>query len=354
MRNSSRTKTSTSYIFAATALLVSCLAVHGQLVVNPTIGGIPVHCTDATGSIVYVEKLPTMSDVAQSTIEPTGTRVIRIDGPTFAALPNLLKLFIYAHECGHHMSGDVFAGVVLHEDNLNREKTADRIGIRLMRDQLNITAAEAGQIASIFQNNPPIFPYYLPGPQRAKWIKNCYATNSDDCSPAASASYSTHSSSPAPSVDNSGLSSTSFDAAVQKMMEAAGSKFTTVQGPDDGTGSLSSTVTIPYDGKDRSCIINNEVREASCEYFLASESTADDAQAVFDTAQTQLARAAASWTVNKIKPVKASYHEGGISIWEAASAPDGDTLSFPRVRLLMWELKDKSAYVVTITFTDIW
>jgi hypothetical protein len=138
------------------------------------------------------------------------------------------------------------------------------------------------------------------------------------------------------------------------MMEAAGSKFTAVQGPDDGTGSVSSTVTIPYDGKDRSCIIHNEVREASCEYFLASAATVDDAQAVFDTAQTQLARAAASWTVNKIKLVKASYHEGGISIWEAASAPDGDTLSFPRVRLLMWKLKDRSVYVVTIAFTDIW
>jgi hypothetical protein len=169
-------------LFAFLLALCFGLPSDAQMVAVPTISGIPVHCTDPTGAVVYTEILPTLNDMAQSTIYPNGVRVIRVNQPIFVQQPTLIKLFIYGHECGHHISGDVFRGVVLHEDNLNREKVADMIGIRLLRDQFGISSQQADQIASTFENNPPMFPYYLPGPQRAQWIRNCYATNSRDCS----------------------------------------------------------------------------------------------------------------------------------------------------------------------------
>jgi hypothetical protein len=153
-----------------------------QDLASPTVGGLSVHCTDASGAVVYTRFLPTLSDIAISTIDPaTGERLILINFPAASQMPPLLQLFIYAHECGHHISGDVIAGVLLHENNLNREKTADMIGIRILRDQLGITAAQADALATVFRNNPPMFPYYLPGPLRAQWISNCYATNDNTC-----------------------------------------------------------------------------------------------------------------------------------------------------------------------------
>ena len=176
-------------LLSALSVLGFALSLRAQVLVPvPTIDGTPVHCIDATGATVYTEILPVLGDTAQSTIEPSGLRVIRINQPVFTQQPHLVKLFIYAHECGHHMSGDVFMGVVLHEDDLNREKIADRIGIRILRDELHITSNDADQIASIFQNNPPMFPFYLPGPARAQWIRDCYATRNANCAVSQSAS----------------------------------------------------------------------------------------------------------------------------------------------------------------------
>jgi len=166
------------FVVASTARKASAQTLH------PVIAGMPVYCTDPSGAPVYTAYDPSINDVAMSSILPNGARVIALNPATFPKMPPLIQLFIYAHECGHHLSGDIIAGVLFHEDNLNREKNADRIGIRLMRDQLHISPQQAAAISSTFQNNPPMFPYYLPGPLRAQWIRNCYATDNDDCTPA--------------------------------------------------------------------------------------------------------------------------------------------------------------------------
>lgn len=171
------------------ALLVVLLAVvsAGFVVAqppNPTpvIAGLPVHCYDATGAVVFTIIGPIPDhDLAQSGIAPNGTRFIQLNPESFFRLPGMLQLFVYGHECGHHVSGDIVAGIYLHHDNPAREMNADRIGIRLMRDQLHITKDDATAISSFFVHNPPIPPYYLPGPQRARWIVDCYGSRNDGC-----------------------------------------------------------------------------------------------------------------------------------------------------------------------------
>jgi hypothetical protein len=151
----------------------------GKHAVLPRPWGGTVRCSDATGAQVYTE-FANVPDAAQSTIS-NGVRLIRLNKTVFDSLSPLMQLFVYAHECGHHISGDIVEGVYFRHDNLAREQNADRIGIRLLRDQSGISLNQANEIAAAFQNNPAIPPYYLPGPLRAKWIVDCYQSHDDAC-----------------------------------------------------------------------------------------------------------------------------------------------------------------------------
>ena len=137
-------------------------------------------CEDALGTRVYTLFSPTLNDVAASTVS-NGTRLIIINPSGMANLPPLLQLFVYAHECAHHLNGDVLGQAYLQEVNFDREKDADKGAIRILRDQLSVTISQARMIANFFSGNPPIFPFYLAGPERARWILACYSTNSSDC-----------------------------------------------------------------------------------------------------------------------------------------------------------------------------
>jgi hypothetical protein len=150
--------------------------------VDPIIAGYRAHCVDASGAPVYTMFNPVLTDSAQSSIRPDGVRLISVNPNAFQNMEPLMELFTYAHECGHHMSGDVVSLIVWHHDNPAREMIADKIGIRILRDNLGITHAQAQRIANFFSNNRAIPPYYLPGPARASWIIACYETNTDNCS----------------------------------------------------------------------------------------------------------------------------------------------------------------------------
>ena len=169
--------------FVLLCVFAAAIQVKAQDVLIPVVGGFNVHCSDAAGDAVYTRFVSGGGDAAWSTIEahpPGAEPLIVINMPVVGRMPQLLQLFAYAHECGHHSSGDVMAGIIYHEIDPDREKTADRIGIRLLRDQFHISQQNADLIASFFQKNPP-FPGYLPGPQRAQWIRNCYTSHNDDC-----------------------------------------------------------------------------------------------------------------------------------------------------------------------------
>jgi hypothetical protein len=151
-----------------------------QVVATPRVGGMVASCVDALGATVYTFFSPGLNDVAAATVS-NGTRFIIINPSGMAALPPLLQVFVYAHECAHHLNGDVLAEAYLKEVNFEREKDADKVAIRILRDRLNVSLSQATSIANFFSGNPPIFPFYLPGPERASWILACYNTNTSDC-----------------------------------------------------------------------------------------------------------------------------------------------------------------------------
>lgn len=203
----------------------------------------------------------------------------------------------------------------------------------------------------LFKNNPPIFPYYLPGPERAQWIRNCFATNNDQCSVAASASsHKTAPSSQDQTDDHSGPSSLTFDAAIQKIMAASYTKFSTIWPPGDDNYPT-ATVAVPYDGEQHSCTIYPETaNSAELRCILQIANTEDDAEKAFDTAKARLSAAASAWTGNAIKPIQPSYVDA-TSVWEAASSPDAVARSFPRVMLLLQ--KNSESYAVEVVFQYI-
>jgi hypothetical protein len=146
------------------------------------VGGLSVHCSDSTGAVVYTRYATKLSAWAMPSIDAaSGKRLIVIDRPLTAQMARIVQLFLYAHECAHHLSGDVFPGHILKEADLEREKNADKIGIRLLRDQLHINRMQVDTLATQIQKDPTIFPAYMPGPQRADWIRRCYATSNADC-----------------------------------------------------------------------------------------------------------------------------------------------------------------------------
>jgi hypothetical protein len=148
----------------------------------PMVAGTAVHCSDSTGAVVYTRFVSQLNGWAAPTIDPaTGNRLIVIDRPVALQKPRLVQLFLYAHECGHHVSGDVSAGQGLREVDVRLEKNADKVGIRLLRDQLHIGKSQADALATIVHRDSMMFPSYEGGAERAEWIRNCFATNDEDC-----------------------------------------------------------------------------------------------------------------------------------------------------------------------------
>lgn len=149
-----------------------------QATLTPTISGLVVSCRDSVETPVLTIFRP-LNDAGIARVE-NGRPVIILDPGKMTRLNPLVRLFIYAHECAHHVSGDVIAGVQ-GRDHPNREQTADRIGIRFMRDYFHITQQQVDLIGETFKNNPPV-EHHMSGPLRAKWISACYQTDDLQCS----------------------------------------------------------------------------------------------------------------------------------------------------------------------------
>ena len=166
-------------LVAIGCLILSSFPAFAQGTLTPRVGGYVVSCRDALGHPVETLSIPGLQDMAMSRIEPNGVPSISINPMAAGAAP-VVQLFAYEHECGHHSSGDVISATFYRHLNPDREKTADRIGIRTLRDRFNISRNDAQAIAATFIRNPP-YPGYLPGPERAAWILACFDTTSDDC-----------------------------------------------------------------------------------------------------------------------------------------------------------------------------
>lgn len=240
-------------------------------VASPVVGGFPVHCMDSTGATVYSIYNPSISDAAMSTIAPNGVRLIVLNPARLANFPPLLQLFAYAHECGHHLSGDIVAGVFFHHDNWAREQNADRIGIRLLRDQLNISLAQTQALASTFSSNPAVPPYYLPGPLRAQWIVSCYETQDDACSRpgfryAKDESGGANTNDDDSSDDDNKMASGDFCTVLAQAVRLSPDRFSRIRGARDGAGGWDTSLALPDAS---SCSLQSDDDTHAVNYYCA-------------------------------------------------------------------------------------
>ena len=111
-----------------------------------------------------------------------GQRTIAINPARTEGLPAVVQTFLVAHECGHLIASPTLPAAYHQRINPDRERVADRIGIRLLRDQLHFSLEQAKTIAAAFRDTKGSLPAYLPGPERERWIIACFKTDTPDCS----------------------------------------------------------------------------------------------------------------------------------------------------------------------------
>ena len=111
-----------------------------------------------------------------------GQRTIAVSPKLTEGLTAVVQTFLVAHECGHLIASPTLTAAYHQRINPDRERVADRIGIRLLRDQLKFTWQQARSIAAAFRETKGALPAYLPGPEREQWILACYKTDTPDCS----------------------------------------------------------------------------------------------------------------------------------------------------------------------------
>jgi hypothetical protein len=118
-----------------------------------SIDGIPVSC----GGLPTI-LTPNIPDVAMN-----NGQAILINPNVAGSQPTVLKLFWYAHECGHSVVGA-------------NESAADCWAIRTGRDQGWFPPNAFGLLINMFKNNPGDMTH-APGPARVNNMIQCYKMN---------------------------------------------------------------------------------------------------------------------------------------------------------------------------------
>lgn len=129
---------------------------------NPTIGGVPVYCTSASGQPVATVVDPSLPDVGRAV--PGAPPIIVLNPAVLSQLSPRMQLFWYAHECAHHRLGPA-----------NSEINADCWAIKLMRNQGLLRRQDLPELQAQIAGTPGSMWGHLPGPQRAQLFANCFA-----------------------------------------------------------------------------------------------------------------------------------------------------------------------------------
>ncbi len=125
-------------------------------------------CRDINGIPVQSIQSTSINDIAVATIA-NGHPVIFFNPYVVAQSPPAVRLFFYAHECGHHALGHVLGGRV----TIDQEQEADCFGINeLVRAGLVNDAQITVIQRSIYSFGRADWTH-LPGPQRAINLRAC-------------------------------------------------------------------------------------------------------------------------------------------------------------------------------------
>lgn len=152
---------------ATTPALANGGASGGQAAAQPAIT-YPT-CSDILGRQVASVQDNSINDVAIATLAHDGSPIIKDNTTILAGFQPQTRLFIYAHECGHHVLGHIIG----HGYAFTAEQHADCWGIvALVRHQM-ISVADLRVIQHDMTGLGDGDWMHLPGPQRALNLEQC-------------------------------------------------------------------------------------------------------------------------------------------------------------------------------------
>jgi hypothetical protein len=135
-----------------------------------SINGVPVFCVALNGAPVQEITQPGLGDAARASMNGM-MPIILLDPNVLMSfgLDTQARLFIYAHECGHHALGHL-----LFPFSQYNEMQADCWGIKIGRDQGWFDVAALQREGQYFLSNPGDPWGHLPGPARVANFVRCF------------------------------------------------------------------------------------------------------------------------------------------------------------------------------------
>lgn len=144
----------------------------GQEIIKE-LGGTAVSCRDSYGLHVHAVLVADLGDVGRAR-NLFKTPVIMMDPSHLIRLPGKLQLFFFGHECAHHVLGHTY---VL---RATVESEADCWAAKDGRDRGLFTRDDVQSWAPWFaQSRGSAVSGHLPGPERAKFILQCFDDSTD-------------------------------------------------------------------------------------------------------------------------------------------------------------------------------
>lgn len=134
---------------------------------DTTIAGRTVSCKDIRGVAVHTMRVANLGDVGRAGVI-NKVPIIAIDPEIINRLPDKLQLFFYQHECAHHVLGHWF------QMTTSMETEADCWAIRHGRDNDIFSREDVMSFAPFLARSGGSPFGHLPGPDRAKYLLNCF------------------------------------------------------------------------------------------------------------------------------------------------------------------------------------
>lgn len=131
------------------------------------IAGRQMSCRDVLGRAVHTMQVANLGDVGRAGVV-NRVPIIVIDPHIINRLPDKLQIFFYHHECAHHVLGHWYGG------SSEQEKDADCWAIRTGRDTGILSRDDVLSFAPFLAGSGGSAFGHLPGPQRAKFLVQCF------------------------------------------------------------------------------------------------------------------------------------------------------------------------------------
>lgn len=171
------------YLFMVTAILLAVACGPYVQTIDPSnpyehdLGnGMSVTCNDSVGMPVRIFSDTSLGDVgrASATVNQAGYHPYIVLNPNVLNRTHIkVRMFWFAHECGHHARGHIREYFSTGYYDRTNESDADCFAVRTLRYNYGFSRDDIRFIASTLVNNPGSAYGHLPGPQRAQLLVQC-------------------------------------------------------------------------------------------------------------------------------------------------------------------------------------